>query len=123
MPMTPTLRPPTLMIGVGRGRCRPSLGCVGSVGIGERVVGGEDGEAAELLVLLLEVDRALVELVVAERHRRQAELRHGAHLDLAVELVEHRRAFEDVARVEVQRARRRRADERLAASARTAARS
>ena len=54
-------------------------------GIGELVVGGEDGEAAEVLVLLLEVDRALVELVVAERHRRQAELRHGAHLDFAVE--------------------------------------
>jgi hypothetical protein len=69
----------------------------------EDVVGGQQRVLGVVADLLEQVDRAQVELVVADDGAVHAGQRQGPHLGLALEAVEHRRALEAVARVEPQR--------------------
>jgi hypothetical protein len=76
----------------------------------EQVVRGQERKAGPVGDLLVEVDRAQVELVVADHRGVHPGLGQRPHLGLALEQVEHRRALEAVARVEPQRPPRGRAD-------------
>jgi hypothetical protein len=82
------------------------LGLAGIGGIGKVVVRGQEREARVGHDLLVEVVRARVELVVADDGGVEAEHGERAELGLTLELVEHRRALEAVARVEPERTRR-----------------
>jgi hypothetical protein len=85
-------------------------GRVGVDRILEQVVRRQQRELRPARDLIEQVDRAQVELVVADHRGVHAGVRQGPHLDLALEQVEHRGALEAVARVEPQRAVRRGAD-------------
>ena len=77
-------------------------GAVGDVGVAKLVVRGKYGEIRPLLELTGDVERALVELVVADDHRVHADRGGRPNLRLTEEVVEDGGPFEEVARVQVE---------------------